>query len=65
MVRKKDAENQKLRKDIELLTIQYEGQEASMRKKHHEALNDMSDQLDYLQKTKNRYTCLCVNVLYM
>lgn len=56
MVRKKDAENQKLRKDIELLTIQYEGQEASMRKKHQEALNDLSDQVDYLQKTKNRYT---------
>lgn len=60
MVKKKDAENQKLRKDIELLTIQYESQEGSMRKKHNEAMNDLSDQLDYLQKNKNRYTCLCL-----
>jgi len=58
MVRKKDAELQKLRKDIELLTIQYEGQEASMRKKHQEAMNDLSDQVDYLSKTKNRYASL-------
>ncbi|KAH3838862.1 paramyosin-like isoform X1 [Dreissena polymorpha] len=54
LIRKKDAEVNKLRKDIELLTIQYEGQEASMRKKHQEALNDLSDQVDYLSKNKNR-----------
>lgn len=54
MARKKDAEIQKLRKDLELLTIQYEGQEGSMRKKHQEAVNDLSDQVDYLSKTKNR-----------
>ena len=52
--RKKDAELAKLRKDIELLTIQFEGQEASMRKKNQEALNDLNDQVDYLSKTKHR-----------
>lgn len=52
--RKKDTEITKMRKDIELLTVQYEGQEASMRKKHQEALNDLSDQVDYLSKGKHR-----------
>ena len=52
--RKKDAEISKVRKDLELLTVQYESQEASLRKKHIEAVNDLSDQVDYLSKNKNR-----------
>lgn len=55
IVRKKDTEITKLRKDIEILTIQYESTESSMRKKHQEAYNDLSDQIDYLSKTKNRF----------
>ena len=58
--RKKDSEIAKVRKDLELLTVQYESQEASLRKKHTEAVNDLSDQVDYLSKTKNRYADLCI-----
>ena len=65
--RKKDTEIAKLRKDLELLTVQYESQEASLRKKHTEALNDLSDQVDYLSKNKHRYVKtrkrLCLSVL--
>lgn len=44
-----------MRKEIELLTIQFESQEASLRKKYTEQTNDLSDQIDYLSKTKTRF----------
>lgn len=55
MVKKKDQEIVKVRKDMELMVIQFESQESSLRKKYTEQTNDLSDQIDYLSKTKIRF----------
>ena len=44
----------KLRKDLELVTTQFETQEVSLRKRHQEALNDLADQLEHMTKNKVR-----------
>jgi len=53
--RRREQENIKLKKDIELLTIQYESSEASLRKRHQEALNELAEQLDHLNKHKAKF----------
>jgi len=45
---------QKLKKDLELITIQYETSEASLKKRHQEAINDLSDQLEQLNRQRNK-----------
>lgn len=52
----------KLRKDFELANASYESSEASMRKRHQDALNDLADQLEYMTKSKGRYV-LSANAL--
>jgi hypothetical protein len=52
--KKRESEINKLRKDLELANAAFEAQEASLRKRHTEAVNDLSDQVDYLTKTKSR-----------
>ena len=44
--RRRGQENQKLKKDLELLTVQHESSEASLRKRHQEVVTDLSAQLD-------------------
>jgi len=44
----------KLRKDIELLTVQHESAEASLRKRHQEAINELTDQIEQLSKHRNK-----------
>lgn len=53
--KKREYEISKLRKDIELNTVQFEAAEASLRKRMQETINDLSDQIDYLTKQKNRW----------
>ena len=54
VVRKREAEMMKVKKDFDLLTVQHESSEASLRKRHQEAVNDLSDQVDYLTRSKNK-----------
>ena len=58
--RRREAELVKLRKDVELLTVQHESSEASLRKRHQEAINELNDQIEQLSKHRNKsvYTAL-------
>jgi hypothetical protein len=53
--KKREAELQKLRRDLEEAQIQSDAQVSSLRKKSQDAVNDLSDQLDQLQKVKQKY----------
>jgi myosin heavy chain 6/7 len=55
MNKKREAELAKLRRDIEQANVVHEGQLAALRKKHQDAVNEMGDQLDQLQKQKTKY----------
>ena len=50
--RRREQELVKLRKDIELLSVQHESSEASLRKRHQEALNELTDQLEQSNKQR-------------
>ena len=54
ITRKRDAEVTKLKKDIELVTVQHESSEASLRKRHQEAVNDLSEQVDALTRSRSK-----------
>jgi hypothetical protein len=43
-----------MRKDMELLSVQFESNEASLRKRHQEQINDMTDQIEFLTKGKGK-----------
>jgi len=50
ITRRREYELVKVKKDLELLTVQQESSEASLRKRHQEALHELSDQLDQANK---------------
>jgi myosin heavy chain 6/7 len=50
--KKRDAEVQKLRKDLEEVNIQHESILQSLKKKHQDAIQEMSEQIDQLSKMK-------------
>merc|ERR1711915_216160 len=50
--KKREAELAKLRRDLEESNIQHEAALASLRKKHNDAVAEMSDQIDHLTKMK-------------
>jgi len=52
--KKREAELQKLRRDLEEAQIHGESQIAALRKKQQDSVNEMSDQLEQLQKVKQR-----------
>jgi len=52
MSRRREHEVQKLKKDFELMAIQHETSEASLRKRHQEALNELTEQLDQSNKQR-------------
>lgn len=56
--KKREAELQKLRRDLEEAHIQSEAQSSALRKKQQDAVNEMAEQLDQLQKAKQK----CVNL---
>merc|ERR1712055_1052255 len=46
--KKRESEVNKLRKDVELITVQHESTEHSLRKRYQETINDLSEQVDSL-----------------
>lgn len=54
MGRRRDQEIQKLKKDLELVTSQHESSEASVKKRHQEALKELEDQGDRLKQEKTK-----------
>jgi predicted nucleic acid-binding Zn-ribbon protein len=52
--KKREAELQKLRRDLEEAHIQSETQIAALRKKQQDAVNELSEQLDQAQKSKQK-----------
>lgn len=52
--KRREAELLKFKKEMELMVVQQESSEASLRKRHQEAINDMTDQIEYLTKNKNK-----------
>ena len=52
--KKREAEIQKLRKDLEEANIQHEATLASLKKKHQDAVAEMSEQIEQLSKMKSK-----------
>ena len=52
--RKREADLVKMRKDMELLSVQFESNEVSIRKRHQEQVNDMTDQIEFLTRGKSK-----------
>jgi hypothetical protein len=52
--KKREAELAKLRRDLEEANLQHEATAAQLRKKHQDAVNEMGEQIDLLQKAKNK-----------
>lgn len=53
--KKREAELSKLRRDLEEANIQHEATLASLRKKHNDAVAEMGEQIDTLNKLKARW----------
>lgn len=53
--KKREAEMSKLRRDLEEANIQHEATLANLRKKHNDAVVEMGDQIDQLNKLKTKY----------
>jgi len=49
-----------MKKDFELMSVQHETSEASLRKRHQEALNELSDQLEHNNKQRAKSVFLSV-----
>ncbi|CAF2365471.1 unnamed protein product [Rotaria sp. Silwood2] len=54
MNKKRESELAKLRRDLEEANLQHEATAAQLRKKHQDAVNEMGEQIDQLQKLKNK-----------
>jgi myosin heavy chain 6/7 len=52
--KKREGELAKLRRDLEEANLQHEATCAQLRKKHQDAVNEMGEQIDQLQKLKNK-----------
>uniref|UniRef100_A0A669PW93 Myosin-7 n=1 Tax=Phasianus colchicus TaxID=9054 RepID=A0A669PW93_PHACC len=52
--KKREAEFQKLRRDLEEATLQHEATAATLRKKHADSVAELSEQLDNLQRVKQK-----------
>jgi len=53
--RKRESELQKLQHDVEELQMQNETQLSAFRKKHQEVQNEFADQIDQLNKLRQRF----------
>ncbi len=54
MNKKREAELQKLRRDLEEATLQHEATAATLRKKHADSAADLGEQIDNLQRVKQK-----------
>merc|ERR1711953_566756 len=52
--KKREAEVQKLRKDLEEANIQHESVLMNLKKKHQDAIQEMTEQIDQLTKIKSK-----------
>lgn len=52
--KKREQELVKMRRDLEESALQHEAQVSSLRKKQQDAANEMADQIDNLQKVRNK-----------
>ncbi|XP_064897273.1 myosin-6 [Columba livia] len=52
--KKREAEFQKMRRDLEEATLQHEATAAALRKKHADSVAELSEQLDNLQRVKQK-----------
>lgn len=50
--RKRDGEINKLKKDLEIISIQHESAEASLRKRHQDTVNELSEQLENVSRQR-------------
>lgn len=55
MNRRRDTELQKMQRDLEDAQSQNEAQLSMFRKKHQEAVNQLTEQMDQLHKLKQKY----------
>jgi len=58
--KKREAELQKLRRDLEEAQVQSETQIAALKKKQQDAVNELSEQVDQLQKAKQKSVSLAI-----
>ena len=61
--KRREAELQKLRRDLEEAHAQNEAQVSALRKKQQDTINEMSEQLEALQKMKQKYDIFTNTVL--
>ena len=61
--KKREAELQKLRRDLDDAHIQSEAQLAAVRKKQQDAVNELTEQLDQLQKTKQKSVSFVLHMI--
>lgn len=54
MNKKREAEFQKLRRDLEEATLQHEATASTLRKKHADSVSDLGEQIDNLQRVKQK-----------
>lgn len=54
MNKKREAEFQKLRRDLEESTLQYEATAAALRKKQADSVAELGEQIDNLQRVKQK-----------
>ncbi|XP_066532474.1 myosin-6 [Hoplias malabaricus] len=52
--KKREAEFQKLRRDLEESTLQHEATSAALRKKHADSVSELGEQIDNLQRVKQK-----------
>merc|ERR1711874_153276 len=54
LIKKREAELAKIKRDIEESTIQHEASVAAFRKKHNDSVSEVSEQIDHLTKMKQK-----------
>ena len=57
-MRKREQDLQKVKKEMELLSVQHESNEQTLKKRHQEQLNEISDQLERANKQKSKWAYL-------
>ena len=53
-MRKKDAEVLKIKKELDLLSVSVESNEASLKKRNQDLLNELQEQLNKVTKQKSK-----------
>jgi len=53
--RRREQETLKLRKDLEIVISEREISEAALRKRHQEAINDLTQQLENTNRNRTKY----------